>query len=152
MSSDASNSVLTQDDIDAMVKSTPADAPPPRVTVVAGSDPPPPQVKVTAASEAPTADPDPAAAAPDPAAAAETPPAATAGGDAQMQAQIQALTQYVQALSARMDEILQQLPNTLGYGVRTTFQCNTCGTCGNVASRVVCTSCNTDTFIGWRPQ
>lgn len=74
------------------------------------------------------------------------------GGSDQVEANIQALAQQLQALSSRVEEILQHLPNTVGYGVRETFQCSTCNAQGLVAGRVICTQCGTDTFVGWWPQ
>ncbi len=64
----------------------------------------------------------------------------------------QALAQELKTVSARVEEIVQQLPNTLGYGLRSTFQCSSCGTQGLVAARILCTQCNTDTYAGWWPQ
>ena len=74
------------------------------------------------------------------------------GTDPLLKATVDGLAQQLQALSAQVNEILQHLPNTLGYDARATFQCGSCGTHGYVASRVVCTHCGTDTYVGWWPQ
>ena len=73
-------------------------------------------------------------------------------GGGQLQAQVNALAQQLEALNSRMNEILEHLPNTLGYGARQTCQCGSCSAQGFVAARVFCTHCGTDTAIGWWPQ
>ena len=65
---------------------------------------------------------------------------------------IQALSQQVQALSAQMNELMPHLQNSLGYGLRGSFQCGSCGTQGAVCSRVSCMHCGTESWIGWSAQ
>lgn len=74
------------------------------------------------------------------------------GAGGQAQANVPALAQQLQALSGSVQEILQYLPNTLGYGVRATFQCRSCSAQKLVASSVLCTNCKTETWVGWWPQ
>jgi hypothetical protein len=57
----------------------------------------------------------------------------------------------VQALTTRLNETLQHLPNTLGYRVRETFACASCGAKGFVAAPVMCTHCRQQTWVGWWP-
>ena len=54
--------------------------------------------------------------------------------------------------SVRLEELIQYLPNTLGYGVRASFVCGSCETQGLVGSRVTCTQCGTETWVGWWPE
>ena len=68
------------------------------------------------------------------------------------QADTQALAQQVAALSARLEELIQYLPNTMGYGVRASFVCGSCEAEGLVGSRVTCTQCGTETWVGWWPE
>ncbi len=65
---------------------------------------------------------------------------------------IQALMQQVQALSAQMNQLMPHLQNSLGYGLRGSFQCGSCGTQGAVGSRVSCMHCGTESWIGWPAQ
>lgn len=58
----------------------------------------------------------------------------------------------MQAISSRLEEIIQVLPNTLGYGVRANFTCGSCQTQGLVGTRVSCMQCGTETWIGWWPE
>ncbi len=67
----------------------------------------------------------------------------------QLQTQLTALANRLQAVSSRVDEILRYLPSTLGYGVRATFTCSSCGVQGLVAAPVVCTHCGQQTYVGW---
>jgi small-conductance mechanosensitive channel len=161
---DDGNAVLSQDNIDALVSATggsdgetaaPAAAPPTQAA-------PPPAAP---AAEPAAADPDPA-----PASGAGGPTLAdvaqrlakleatvaklsqNGGAGGQPDAKVQALTKQLQALNGRVNEILQHLPNTLGYGARATFQCGACSAQGMIASHVMCTQCGTETVIGWWPQ
>jgi hypothetical protein len=145
------NAVLSQGDIDALVSSS---------TEIGGETP--------ASSQPQPAEPAPAAA---PSGAQSAPAASQPNGSgladvvqrlSKLEAAVskmgqeggggQALAQELKTLSARVEEILQHLPNTLGYGLRSTFQCSSCGTQGLVAARILCTQCNTDTYAGWWPQ
>jgi 3-oxoacyl-ACP reductase-like protein len=72
------------------------------------------------------------------------------GGE--LEAKVDALAKQVQEISSRVNEILQHLPNTMGYGVHETFQCGSCGTQGLVAAHVMCTHCGTQTQLGWWAQ
>ncbi|MCH8008726.1 MAG: hypothetical protein IIC91_07665 [Chloroflexi bacterium] len=65
---------------------------------------------------------------------------------------IQALSQQVQALSAQMNQLMPHLQDSLGYGLRGSFQCGSCGTQGAVGSRVSCMHCGTESWIGWPAQ
>ena len=144
MSDDGENAVLTQDDIDALIAQrspsddAPAQGPAPDSPPASGSQPTAQIIPAVPGGEelaklAPRV--------------AKLEKALTQPG-----ADVQALAQQVRALSARLEEILQHLPNTLGYGARSSFQCGGCGAQGYVASRVMCTHCNTETHIGWWPQ
>ena len=73
------------------------------------------------------------------------------GGD-QNDAVIQALNQQVQALSAQVNQLMPHLQNSLGFGLRASFQCGSCGTQGAVGSRVSCMHCGTESWIGWPAQ
>lgn len=149
MTADGDNAVLTQADIDAML----SDSPPSRAHAAAAP--------AKAAPQAPTA------AAPSPQVTQVVAvPGTTAAGDleqrvakleaalggGQLQAQVQALAQQLQALQSQVNEVLQHLPNTLGYGARASFQCGACSAQGLIAARVLCTHCGTETSIGWWPQ
>lgn len=74
----------------------------------------------------------------------------TAGGG--NDAAVQALTQQVQALTTQLTQLGPQLQNSLGFGLRGTFQCGSCGIQGAVGSRVSCMSCGTESWIGWSEQ
>ena len=143
MSPDEENAVLSQDDIDGLVSSS---------TEIGGE---------TAASSPP--------AAPEAAAGAAAPAGDGAGLGAlterlaRLEAAVakltkdggaggsQELAQQVQALTKRVNDIFQHLPNTLGYGVHETFQCPACSAKGTVAAHVMCTQCGGETAIGWWP-
>ncbi len=152
------NTVLSQEDIDAMM---PSAAP-------GGGDSSPPAEEASSpepAVDPPAADPPAAAPAADGGAAlaevaqrldrleAAVGQISQAGGaDGRVEANMQTLAQHLQALSSRVEEIAQNLPNTLGYGARASFQCTSCSTQGAVASRVYCTHCGADTALGWWPS
>lgn len=70
-------------------------------------------------------------------------------GSGQNDAAIQTLSQQVQTLSAQMNELVQHLQNSLGFGLRSSFQCGTCSTQGKVGSRVSCMHCGAESWIGW---
>lgn len=140
MSPDEGNAVLSQSDIDALVSSS---------SEIGGET-----------AESSTSPPPAADAAPAPAAAngddlaeitkrltqleATVAKLSKRGGDA-------ALAKQVKELSARMKEIRQNLPNTLGYGVHQTFRCPACSAQGTLAAHVMCTTCGGETAIGWWP-
>ncbi len=73
-------------------------------------------------------------------------------GGGQNDAVIQALSQQVQALSAQLAQLGQHLQNSLGFGLRGSFQCASCATQGAVGSRVSCMHCGTESWIGWPEQ
>ena len=73
-------------------------------------------------------------------------------GGGQNDAVIQALNQQVQALSAQVNQLMPHLQNSLGYGLRGSLQCGSCGTQGAVGSRVSCMQCGTESWIGWPAQ
>ncbi|MCI0776655.1 MAG: hypothetical protein J4N95_00615 [Chloroflexi bacterium] len=73
-------------------------------------------------------------------------------GGGQNDAVIQALSQQVQALNAQVSQLMPHLQNSLGYGLRGSFQCGSCGTQGAVGSRVSCMQCGTESWIGWPAQ
>ena len=73
-------------------------------------------------------------------------------GGGQNDAVIQALNQQVQALNAQVNQLMPHLQNSLGYGLRGSFQCGSCGTQGAVGSRVSCMQCGTESWIGWPAQ
>ena len=146
MSPDEENAVLSQADIDGLMSST---------SEIGG--------ETAKSSESP-----PPAAAPAP--ASEVAPAAAANGDglaevtarlAKLEAAVArlskggggdpALAKQVKELSKQMNEVRQNLPNTLGYGVHQTFQCPACSAQGTVAAHVMCTTCGGETAIGWWP-
>jgi hypothetical protein len=52
----------------------------------------------------------------------------------------------------RLEVIADNLQSTLGYGVRKTFRCDSCGTQGFVASQVSCSKCGTASWWGWWPE
>ena len=142
MTADGENAVLTQADIDEMIgESSPPPAPP------AAADPEPAESSLHVTKVAAT-----------PGAAATSDleqrvaKLEAAKGDGQIQAQVQTLMQQLQAVQTQLNEVLQHLPNTLGYGVRASFQCGACSAQGLVAARVYCTHCGTDTSLGWWPQ
>ena len=142
MTADGENAVLTQADIDEMIGDV---SPPPAPAAAAEQEP--------AASSPPVTQ---VAASPGTAAASDLEQRVAkleaAPGDGQLQAQVQALTQQLQAVQGQLNEVLQHLPNTLGYGVRASFQCAACSAQGLVAARVLCTHCGTETSLGWWAQ
>ncbi len=73
-------------------------------------------------------------------------------GGGQNDATVQALSQQVQALTAQLTQLGTHLQNSLGFGLRGSFQCGTCGTQGAVGSRVSCMHCGTESWIGWPEQ
>ncbi len=143
MSPDEGNAVLSQSDIDGLMSST---------SEIGGE---------TAESST----------SPPPAAAPASEPAPAANGDgladvtarlAKLEAAVAklskggggadpALAKQVKELSKHMNEVLQNLPNTLGYGVHQTFKCPACSAQGTVAAHVMCTTCGGETAIGWWP-
>ena len=141
MTADGENAVLTQADIDAMIGES---APNPAPAAVA-PDPAAPLAQVTQLTAAPGT-----TAADD--LEQRVVKLEAALGDGQLQAQVQTLTQQLQAVQGQLNEVLQHLPNTLGYGVRASFQCGACSAQGLVAARVFCTHCGTETSLGWWPQ
>lgn len=56
-----------------------------------------------------------------------------------------------QDLDERVEIISDNLQSTLGYSVRKTFRCESCGTQGFVASQVSCSKCGTSGWFGWWP-
>jgi len=70
-------------------------------------------------------------------------------GGGQSDAAIQALNQQVEILGAQMTELVQHLQNSLGFGLRASFQCGSCSTQGRVGSRVSCMHCGAESWIGW---
>jgi hypothetical protein len=155
MSADA-NSVMSQQDIDAMVASA---------TEIGDQTSGQPQAAQPAADASAT-QPEPGSSAPHEADAsladvlqrlanleASVAKLSRAGGTGgQAQPDVQALAQQVHALSRRVQEILEFLPKTLGYGVRASFTCRSCQAQGWVAGLVACTNCGAETWIGWWPQ
>ena len=67
----------------------------------------------------------------------------------QNDAVVQALSQQVQALTAQLNQLGQDLQNSLGFALRASFQCGSCNTQGLVGSRVSCMRCGTESWIGW---
>jgi len=55
-------------------------------------------------------------------------------------------------IGERVEIIANNLQSTLGYGVRKTFRCESCGSQGFVASQVVCSKCGTPSWWGWWPE
>jgi len=51
----------------------------------------------------------------------------------------------------RLEVISTNLQSTLGYGIKKTFRCDSCGSQGFVASQVVCSKCGTAGWWGWWP-
>ncbi len=149
MTPDEGNAVMSQGDIDAMISSA---------TDIGSETPAPAQDQAAEPAAAATAEPAAPAASPDGAAltdvierlakleAAISKLKKDGGG------QDPALAKQVKALSAQVGEIAQHLPNTLGYGVRASFQCASCTAQGQVAAHVFCTQCGTETALGWWPQ
>jgi len=72
--------------------------------------------------------------------------------DGENDAAILALTQQVEALTAQVTELGAHLQNSLGFGLRGSFQCGSCGTQGAVGSRVSCMQCGAESWIGWSEQ
>lgn len=54
-------------------------------------------------------------------------------------------------LGKRLEIISSNLQMTLGYGIKKAFRCDSCGSQGFVASRVVCSKCGTASWWGWWP-
>ncbi len=149
MSPDNENAVLSQDDIDSLVGST---------SDIDDQKPVPAKPQAAQPAAAAPASPKPASGG-----AAGAAPADIAQRLAKLEAavskagqskggELEALAKQVQEISSRVDEILQHLPNTMGYGVHETFQCGSCGTQGLVAAHVMCTHCGTQTQLGWWAQ
>lgn len=152
MSPDNENAVLSQDDIDSLVGSS---------SDIDDQKPAPAQPQAARPAAAAAASPKPAntgaAAAPADIAQrlAKLEAAASKAGQSkggELEVKVEALAKQVQEISNRVDEILQHLPNTMGYGVHETFQCGSCGTQGLVAAHVMCTHCGTQTQLGWWAQ
>ena len=62
---------------------------------------------------------------------------------------IQALSQQVQMLTEQLNQLGQLLQNSLGFGLRASYQCGSCNTQGLVGSKVSCMQCGTESWIGW---
>ena len=152
MSPDNEHAVLSQDDIDSLVGST---------SEIDSQKSAPAQPQAAQPAAAP-ASPKPASAGAAGAApadiaqrlakleAAVSKAGQSKGGE--LEVKVDALAKQVQEISSRVNEILQHLPNTMGYGVHETFQCGSCGTQGLVAAHVMCTHCGTQTQLGWWAQ
>ena len=69
-----------------------------------------------------------------------------------LQAQLDAVSKESSALAAQLGGIPQHLQATVGYRVREVFRCDTCGTTGNVAGRIICTKCRRESWWGWWPK
>ncbi len=54
-------------------------------------------------------------------------------------------------IGKRLEVISSNLQMTLGYGIKKAFRCDSCGSQGFVASRVVCSKCGTPSWWGWWP-
>ncbi len=52
----------------------------------------------------------------------------------------------------RLEVISDNFQATLGYGIKKSFRCESCGTHGTVASQVACTKCGTSSWWGWWPE
>ena len=144
MTADGDNAVLPQEDIDAMIGESA-----PQVTQLAAAP-------AEQESAAPLTQVTQLPAAPGTTAAGDLEQRVAkleaAPGDGQLQMQVQTLVQQLQAVQGQLNEVLQHLPDTLGYGVRASFQCGACSAQGLVAARVFCTHCGTETSLGWWPQ
>ena len=148
MSPDNENAVLSQDDIDSLVGSS---------SDIDDQRPAPAQPAAAAPASPKPASAGSAGAAPADIAqrlakleAAVSKVSQSKGGD--LEVKIEALAKQVEEIGGRVNEILQHLPNTMGYGVHETFQCGACGTQGLVAAHVMCTHCGTQTQLGWWAQ
>lgn len=158
------SSVLSQSAIDEMMAQDRGQAgPPPTQPPPAAAQAPPPAAPATPSAPAPAA-----AAAPGPdnaaladilqrlekleAAIAKVGPSQDANVQLETQARVGDLTNRIQALNTRVDELLHHLPNTVGYRARETFQCGSCGSQGLVAVPIMCTHCRQQTWLGWWPQ
>jgi len=64
----------------------------------------------------------------------------------------QALVNYVKKVAGQVETITQSLQNTPGAGVRSNFQCTSCGTQNTVVSLFKCSKCGKDHWLGWWPQ
>jgi hypothetical protein len=69
-----------------------------------------------------------------------------------LEANVRALVQEVRAVGSRVDRIAQALSGSIGYRMRDVFECDACGSKGNVAGRIVCTSCRRESWWGWWPD
>jgi len=52
----------------------------------------------------------------------------------------------------RLGVISGNLQTTIGFNIRKTFRCESCGSSGYVASQVTCSNCGTGSWWGWWPE
>src|SRR3990172_8443875 len=69
-----------------------------------------------------------------------------------LEAYVETMSKELRTLSARVDRLAQNLSGTVGYRLRETFQCDSCGAKGHVAGRIVCTGCQKESWWGWWPE
>jgi 3-oxoacyl-ACP reductase-like protein len=151
VSPDNEHAVLSQDDIDSLVGSTSdIDDQKPAPAQPAAAAPASPKLASAGAAGSAGAAPADIAQRLAKLEAAVSKASQSKGGE--LEVKVDALAKQVQEISSRVNEILQHLPNTMGYGVHETFQCGACGTQGLVAAHVMCTHCGTQTQLGWWAQ
>lgn len=69
-----------------------------------------------------------------------------------LEAYVETMSKELRTLSARVDRLAQNLSGTVGYRLRETFQCDSCGAKGHVAGRIVCNGCQKESWWGWWPE
>ncbi len=69
-----------------------------------------------------------------------------------LEAYVETMSKELRMLSARVDRLAQNLSATVGYRLRETYQCDSCGAKGHVAGRIVCTGCQKESWWGWWPE
>lgn len=146
------NRVLSQEDIDALVSAAASGGPEPQPAAPA---PPPPSPSGT-----PQASPPPAPAGDlaeivrrlERLEEALSGPGGAGSNLRRLQAYIDTFGRDLQALNQRLDALTRHLAATLGYRLRESFRCRSCGAQGQVAARVKCTYCDKEIWWGWWPK
>jgi len=74
------------------------------------------------------------------------------GSVQQLSQDMEVEAENLQKVNGQVDRVLRGLKGTPGYGVRSDFTCESCGSHGFVAILMRCTSCGSEGWWGWWPE
>lgn len=69
----------------------------------------------------------------------------------QMRQQFQDLVDQLHTLNGTVQDMMESLQATVGFGAHQSFVCRSCQSQGNVAARLNCTACGEENMWGWWP-